>query len=81
MDYFWQEAIPSPHMLPPLNVQEIEAAESKMKADRQRRLEEEQRLKEQKDNERRGLNINKGKGPAIGTEKFKIIKPPKKTEG
>ena len=81
MDYFWQEAIPSPHMLPPLNVQEIEAAESKMKADRQRRLEEEQRLKEQKDNERRGLNINKGKGPAIGTEKFKIIKPPKKTVG
>ena len=76
MDYFWEERIPPPHMLPPLNVQEIEAAESKMKADRQKRFEEEVKITEQKDNERRGINPNKG--PVAGTEKFKIIKPQKK---
>lgn len=78
MDYFWTEAIPPPNILPPLNVEEIEEAERKMKADRQKRLQEEQKLKEQRDNEKKGIFPGKSKGPALGTEKFKIIKPVKK---
>ena len=81
MDYFWTEAIPPPYMLPPLNVEEIEEAERKMKADRQKRIEEEQKLKEQRENEKKGIFPGKSRGPAAGTEKFKIIKPVKKSEG
>ena len=77
MDYFWTEAIPPPHMLPPLNVEDINNADIKMKEDRQKRIEEEQRLALQRDNEKKGI-FNKSKGPAAGTEKFKIIKPAKK---
>ena len=77
MDYFWTEAIPLPHMLPPLNVEDINNADIKMKQDRQKRIEDEQNLAIQKDNEKKGI-FNKSKGPAAGTEKFKIIKPAKK---